>query len=117
MPPEQNEQERREIIRRLERRYQEAQTKSLKAEAEAAEARRAEAALLDAHRRAQLPFPAGDICPECWLTHGRALVTVHVQSGPLEPLRSRPLLQSIPTKAAKPSQSRKAKGRARPPGS
>jgi len=70
MTPIENEQERREVIRRIEHRYQEAHAKRLKAEAEVVQARQEEAALLNAQRRAQLPIPPGDICPECWVMHG-----------------------------------------------
>ena len=71
MPPEKNEQERREIIGRLERQYQDAEAKRLKGEQDAAFARVEKSNLSGALRRAQLPFPEGDVCPECWITHGR----------------------------------------------
>lgn len=81
MAPEHDEQERRQIIGRLERQYQQAQAKGLKAEAEGSDARGEEAALLDAHRRAQLPFPPGDICSECWITHRSFLPPVDASCG------------------------------------
>ena len=71
MPPERNEEERREIIRRLERRYQEAETKRLHAEQEAAYARVEKSNLESARLRAQGPFPESDMCPECWIMHGK----------------------------------------------
>jgi hypothetical protein len=71
MPPERNDEERREIIGRVKYLYEQAQTKRLNAEDEAAQFRQKEASLRDAALRAQAPFPSGDVCPECWIMHGK----------------------------------------------
>lgn len=71
MSPKEVEQERREVVGRVQYRYQEAETRRLKAEQEAAIARLDQSNLSAAMKRAQLPFPDGDICPECWIMHGR----------------------------------------------
>jgi DNA repair exonuclease SbcCD ATPase subunit len=71
MTPEYNDEYRREIIRGLEQRYEQAKAKHLQAETEAAQAKRECDELEAAHRRAQLPFPPGDTCPVCWVRHGR----------------------------------------------
>lgn len=70
MPAERNEQERREIIRRLEQEDRQLAAKAARADAVIAEARRQRDALHASIRRAKLPFPSGDICPECWIVHG-----------------------------------------------
>lgn len=71
MSPEQNDEYRREVIRRLEDQDRELEAKAKKAEAEAAQARQQRSELEVALRRAQLPFPPGDPCPLCWIMHGR----------------------------------------------
>lgn len=70
MMPKEEEQHRREIIERLERRDQELEGQAREAEAEATRARQERAALKSALGRANLPFPPGDVCPECWVMHG-----------------------------------------------
>ena len=71
MTPEGPNQHRREIIGRLEYQYKQAQTKHSDAEANAAKAKgqmmEIEAALLRAERFPNRP----DVCPECWIIHGR----------------------------------------------
>lgn len=71
MTSEDKDEERRYIIGQLEYRYQQAQAKHLKAEADAAEAMGEFAELQAARRRSQLPLPEGDICVPCWVNHGR----------------------------------------------
>lgn len=63
MAPIRDEDERREVIRRLEQEYLRAKREHAETQPEHAEA---EAAL----SRLQLPLPPGDVCPECWITHG-----------------------------------------------
>ena len=72
MASEDKDEKRREIIRQLEYRYQQAQAKHLKAEAEAAEAKDELAKLQAARHRVHLPVPEGDICLNCWINHGRS---------------------------------------------
>jgi hypothetical protein len=71
MPPDQSDEDRREIIGRLQHRYQEAETRRLKAEHDAAIARVDKSNLDGALRRAECVFPDGDPCPECWIMHGK----------------------------------------------
>ena len=69
MTAEQGNENRREIIGRLECRYQQAKAHQAKADAPQAEH---ESAQLEAARcRAQEPFPPGDIWQECWIMYGR----------------------------------------------
>ena len=76
MTPEERDKLRRETgiigktIRQLERRYELADEKRRKAEAEAAEAERELAEVQAAKARTHLPLPEGDICIPCWLNHG-----------------------------------------------
>ena len=72
MTPEEGDEHRREIIRGLEYRYQQAKAKHLQKEAEAVQAQRECAELEAAISRAQLPLPADAECPDCWFTHGRS---------------------------------------------
>jgi hypothetical protein len=70
MTSEEGNENRRHIIRGLEQRYQHAKAKALQTETESAQAKRELEAMEAARLRTQLPFPAGDVCPECWLIHG-----------------------------------------------
>jgi hypothetical protein len=71
MPPENKDEQRREIIRRLEYQNQRLEAELLEAETKAAELRQKHTAASGARLRAEGPFPAGEPCPECWITHGR----------------------------------------------
>lgn len=70
MLSKEGEEHRREIIGRLERRDQELEALAREAETEAAQARQERTALRPALERANLPFPQGDVCPECWVMYG-----------------------------------------------
>ncbi len=72
MAPKENEQERREVIRRVQYRDQELQRQAAQAQAELDHAKAERDKIKDALSRAESPFPAGDICPECWIMHGEA---------------------------------------------
>ena len=70
MTPEDRDEHRRQIIWGLEQQYQQAEAKALKAETDAAQAKREMQALEAARLRAQAPALLGDKCPACWITHG-----------------------------------------------
>jgi hypothetical protein len=70
MPPEKTDEERRQIIGRLEHQYSRFEAEKAKADAEAAALVDKLAATKDALGRAKLPFPPGNVCPECWVMHG-----------------------------------------------
>lgn len=70
MASEDRDEQRRQIIGQLEYRYEQAQAKHLKAETDAADAKRELAELQAARHRTQLPLPEGDICLPCWFDHG-----------------------------------------------
>lgn len=76
MTPEDRDEQRREIIRRLEYQDRELDAKAGKAEAEAAQARHQRADLKAAILRTQGPLPPSSECPECWFIHGRTSVLV-----------------------------------------
>lgn len=64
MSPEYNEQARREIVRQLQDKKQRLDAKKAEINEE----------LLNVEvriRRAQPPFPSGDICLDCWIEHGK----------------------------------------------
>lgn len=71
MPPEKGDEERREIIRQLQE-----QDRRLQAEAKDFEAVIAKRRLdiKGQISRLESPLPAGDICPDCWFTHGKAFL-------------------------------------------
>src|SRR5216683_7603286 len=70
MTPKDHDQERREIVRRLE---QEEVRLHAKTHCLETEKQRLHFELADLHRaqgRAAGPLPAGDLCPACWINHG-----------------------------------------------
>src|SRR5450432_441172 len=70
VPPEHNEQSRREIIWRLEQEDFRLRTQAAPTKADADKLEQRLMEVDSALRRAQLHFPPGDLCPECWITQG-----------------------------------------------
>ena len=84
MASEKDKQEYREILRRLEEEDRQAKAKALRLRAEIADLEAQNHARGEALIRAKLPFPEGDVCPECWITR-------HIRS-PMKNVPSRPIL-------------------------
>lgn len=71
MSPRKNEQELREIVRRLEQEDLQADSDLAEANARVAEAKTRKKNIQAKRRRAERPFPSDEICPHCWVDHGK----------------------------------------------
>ena len=79
MPPEQNDEERRELIRELEEKKRRLQVEKLNHDRQSAEAERTLTALNQALLQANMPLPSADACSRCWVFSGKH---VHMRAVP-----------------------------------
>lgn len=86
MPSEYDEQRRRELIRQLEEKDRNLQAEARDFEALIAKRRQDVEAQLS---RLKADPPPGDMCLDCWVTHGRVYVMANHPERPVQPMRDR----------------------------
>ena len=89
MPPEQNEQSRREIIRGLEQRDLQLKTRAAEIEKERLALETEAEALQRALLRAYHQPLSNEICLACWIEHGDEVVMRNVPAQPVRPMEDR----------------------------